>query len=391
MKNKKKQYSIIGIIVIVILLIFGIGHHIYKNGGLTAPKTVNLMSKGTRVWLGTEGGLQKDATVDYIDVAKNGKFIQYQVFDDDITLGKASKMSNSQLISLGKKQDKKYFDKSADEVRALRDHKDQIGLQDDLMGDDDLKNELNNGAMLVIEGTATQKSQDSTKETYSFNKLIPVDQYNSESKRIGAIKLKQHQSEVGKPSPVIDKKTEWDMVDSAVFDEDELNNNVPQRRETFDYIRNNRFNALLDNMKSVKYLAPKWQNLTFKSTTDDSGNKIISQKMNYKTIDEFNEDDVMNDNVFDLSNSQKQKIFKAKAASYEKGSYPELRSAFDKSYYKVVTKNVFKPHTFDDDMDLSSTVHQKIYDSTYIGYGTGNDMYLLTKAQNDNQRAVFNK
>lgn len=48
MKNKKKQYSIIGIIVIVILLIFGIGHHIYKNGGLTAPKTVNLMSKGTR-------------------------------------------------------------------------------------------------------------------------------------------------------------------------------------------------------------------------------------------------------------------------------------------------------------------------------------------------------
>ena len=157
------------------------------------------------------------------------------------------------------------------------------------------------------------------------------------------------------------------MVDSAVFDEDELNNNVPQRRETFDYIRNNRFNALLDNMKSVKYLAPKWQNLTFKSTTDDSGNKIISQKMNYKAIDEFNEDDVMNDNVFDLSNSQKQKIFKAKAASYEKGSYPELRSAFDKSYYKVVTKNVFKPHTFDDDMDLSSTVHQKIYDSTYIG------------------------
>ena len=62
------------------------------------------------------------------------------------------------------------LDKSADEVRALRDHKDQIGLQDDLMGDDDLKNELNNGAMLVIEGTATQKSQDSTKETYSFNK-----------------------------------------------------------------------------------------------------------------------------------------------------------------------------------------------------------------------------
>lgn len=102
------------------------------------------------------------------------------------------------------------------------------------------------------------------------------------------------------------------MVDSAVFDEDELNNNVPQRRETFDYIRNNRFNALLDNMKSVKYLAPKWQNLTFKSTTDDSGNKIISQKMNYKAIDEFNEDDVMNDNVFDLSNSQKQKIFGSK-------------------------------------------------------------------------------
>ncbi|CUR38957.1 hypothetical protein [Limosilactobacillus reuteri] len=389
MKNKKKQYSIIGIIVIVILLIFGIGHHIYKNGGLTAPKTVNLMSKGTRVWLGTEGGLQKDATVDYIDVAKNGKFIQYQVFDDDITLGKASKMSNSDLISLGKKQDKKYFDKSADEVRALRDHKDQIGLQDDLMGDDDLKGDLNNGAWLVMEGTATQKSPDTTNETYTYNKLIPIDQYNSESDRIGKIKL--HQSADEKSSPVINKATEYEMVENASPDEHEQENNFSDRHETYSYIRNNRFNALLENMKSVKYLAPKWQTLTFKNTTDNSGNKVISQKMNYKAIDEFNDAGTMDNNVFNLSDSQKQKLFKAKAASHETGSYPELRSAFDKSYYKVVTKNVFKPHVFDDDTELSDKVHQKIYNSTYIGYSTGDDTYLLTKAQNDSQRVVFNK
>ena len=46
------------------------------------------------------------------------------------------------------------------------------------MGDDDLKGDLNNGAWLVMEGTATQKSPDTTNETYTYNKLISIDQYN---------------------------------------------------------------------------------------------------------------------------------------------------------------------------------------------------------------------
>ena len=223
------------------------------------------------------------------------------------------------------------------------------------MGDDDLKGDLNNGAWLVMEGTATQKSPDTTNETYTYNKLISIDQYNSESDRIGKIKL--HQSADEKSSPVINKATEYEMVENASPDEHEQENNFSDRHETYSYIRNNRFNALLENMKSVKYLAPKWQTLTFKNTTDNSGNKVISQKMNYKAIDEFNDAGTMDNNVFNLSDSQKQKLFKAKAASHETGSYPELRSAFDKSYYKVVTKNVFKPHVFDDDTELSDKVH----------------------------------
>lgn len=126
MDKRKKLYFGVGIIIILLLCVF-IGRRMKQNGGsITVPKTVSFAQElkkkqGTRVWFYTDygEGKGKNATVDYIYVISNGKMTQYQLFDDNITLGKLSKMSNSELISLGKKQDRKYFDESINEVKAF--------------------------------------------------------------------------------------------------------------------------------------------------------------------------------------------------------------------------------------------------------------------------------
>ncbi|WP_278844657.1 hypothetical protein [Limosilactobacillus vaginalis] len=58
-------------------------------------------NKGTHVWFFTDDGKAKDSTIDYIMVTKNGKLTVYQIFSDNITWGKVSKMSNAQVIKLG--------------------------------------------------------------------------------------------------------------------------------------------------------------------------------------------------------------------------------------------------------------------------------------------------
>lgn len=387
MVNNRRRYTIIGIVVIVILLVLGIGHHVSKTGGLFAPKTVSLKSSGERVWLVTDDGLKKDGIIDYIDVVKNGKFIEYQVFDDNITLGKVSKMSNSELISLGKKQDRKYFDESANEVRALRDGKPQIGLQNDLTSNKDLKNDLNDGAWLVATGHGGENAP-------TYTKMISLDQYDDAAHRVGQSQLKSgialHNG------PVVVKLTEGDILDRVNPGDSEsaaYNRKMASIKKMRDEVRDARYNTLIENMKGVKYLAPKWQTLQFKNTTDDSGNKITSQRVKYKSIDEFNDADVMDQNVNNLSDSQKSKVLKAITSVVGRnGDVDAIRSAFDKSYYKVVTKDIFKPNTFSDYIDLYNPIHQKIYDSTYIGYETDVDgVYMVTKAQNDSQRAIFAK
>lgn len=293
--------------------------------------------------------------------------IQYQVFDDNITLGKVSKMSNSQLIKIGKKQDRKYFDKSADEVRALRDGKSQIGLQDDLMGDSDLKGDFNKGAWICLE-----------RGTKHYKRLVPIDDYQRESTE------RALDRNVG-----FDKFTEFQTVEYGA-----PRNASEQVDELQNYIRNKRFKWILKNTKGVKYLQPKWQTLKFKNTTDASGNKIVSQKMKFKSIDEFNDAGTMDENLTkNLTASQKQKIVAMKESGNHSNFDEHVRSAFDDAYYKAVTKDVFKPNAFNDEWNLTSTVHQKIYNSNYIGYSleNGDDLYLVTKAQNNRQRAAFAK
>lgn len=372
MNKNKKRYTIIGIVVVAILLVIGIGHHVAQNGGVTAPKTVSLKTPGERVWLIAQDGAKKDAIITYVDVVKNGKLIEYNIFDDNLTLGKASKMSNSDLISLAKKQNRKYFDESTDEVKALQNGDNQIGLQNDLMGDDDLKADFNQGAWLYLGGSGSDL------DSLHYNRLLTYDQYKQEE-----------------DTPKVNKYTEKGIINSGHPQDNSEFNQVAQLDKE---IRNKRFDWIIKNMKDVKYLAPKWQTPSFDNTTDDSGNKITSQKITYKATTMFNDSGTMDQNVSNLSENQKQKILKVandiqgSHRDFNTGKFIEdVRSAFDDDYFKVVTKNLLKPHTISSHMVFVDTVHQKIYDSTYIGYTTRNDNAFVTKAQNDNQRAVFTK
>lgn len=379
-KESRHRWYTVGGILVALFLIF-IAGRVTTNGSVTAPKDVSFAKPGlgTRVWLRTENGKGKDAIVDYIDVTKNGKFIQYQIFDDNITLAKVSKMSNSELIKLGKEQDKKYFDESINEVKALRDGKGQIGLQNDLMGDDDLKKDLKMGSLLYF---SDMRKVEDTGATVKNTRMISKQEFD---------KLKDELPSI----PPYDGKFHEEVYEHTEKSIIELSGLDPSKYTT------RRCDALIENMKKVKYLAPEWQKLSITNATDDSGNKIISQTVKYKSIDEFNDSGIIDKNVQKLSNTQKQAVANAlneysilgteevKPNEVKAKMGDAFNKAFDKDYYLVTTKNMFKPHTFMNNMTLSSTTSQQIYNTRYIGYQVGDDNYLLTKAQNDTQKAVF--
>lgn len=128
-------------LIAVLLVLFGVQRFI-SNGGLFAPKTISLSQQvkqpGSHVWYDVKGTASKDAVIKTIFVVGSGKLTAYQIQDNDVTLGRISKLSKRQTIKLAKEQDKKYFDISATEVQNWLDDKNQVGQQDDFFGDDDV-------------------------------------------------------------------------------------------------------------------------------------------------------------------------------------------------------------------------------------------------------------
>lgn len=241
------------------------------------------------------------------------------------------------------------------------------------MGYDDLKAALNNGALLYF--VADGKIGD---PTISNVKLVSEDEYNN-------INTDQY-------------KAKFTLSKLITYGAPAQSNRTETEDNLFNHSRQQRFSALLDNMKNVKYLAPKWQTMRIKNSTDDTGNNVVSQKVSYKSIDTFYDSDTIDENVTTLPQAKKEKIEKFWEQNYNKGKnqsssqfVENFNNAFDSSYYRHVTKGIFGPNTFKDYMTLNNTTSQTIYDSKFIGYQCGDDNYLLTKAQNDNQKAVFSK
>ena len=64
---------------------------------------------------------REDAIVYDVVYLSNGKLTSYTLFNKDykITLGKVSKMSDAQILSLAKKEDRKFFDNSLSQVEDI--------------------------------------------------------------------------------------------------------------------------------------------------------------------------------------------------------------------------------------------------------------------------------
>lgn len=388
MNNKKKWY-IAGAIVIVLLLVLFAGR-VKKNGGLTAPKEIAFgKTSGERVWFGTDGGKDKDAIVDYVYVTKGKKMIQYQIFDNDITLGKVSKMDNSEVIKMAKKQDRKYFDKSVDEVKALRDGERQIGLQNDMWGDKQVKKVVANGPILFVVGDKSDSDQ------WSNTKLVTRKEF---------LKYREGGTHTNLQ---LATASELNPADSIMV----TSENEKAYKDVRNEMNNKRYKYIIEHGEHVKYLAPKWQTVKYSDTkTDDSGNNVVEQTIDYKSIDEFGEYDDINNSIFSLPKSKQQQIasiitkYNNINEAYGRGHDPkpgdevniselkrDLNNTFDSSYYKAVAKSVIHPHIIDDWTTVHTAPGQQIYDSKFIGYQSDDGTYLLTKAQNDNQKAVLTK
>lgn len=375
--NTSKVTWTVGIIVVIILILLGIRLH--RNGSLTTPKTQSFpeqltKSQGEHIWFYTDNGKAKDSIIDYIDVTKNGKLTEYQIFDDNITLGKLSKMSNRQIIALAKKQDRKYFDDAPDEIKNAQKEVTYNGLMNDLAG----------------------------KENKDFRTEI----------KYGVTNQKNFSTE----SAVIKDFLEvarLEKNDDTVYPTDDVINELRQRR----------IDAAIKNAKNAKYLAPKPQRVSIKTTTDDTGNKPVVQTIKYKTIDMFNEDSYdktyleaaqsdekvkafynkYNDFLRQLNKQVDDDTWSEKTKNYqlevEKKFVPSFNAAksevlntFTPAYFEKATKGLVKPYTFETSVELTNPVSQQIYNKRFIGYqiGEGNS-YLLTMAQNKDQKAVLNK
>lgn len=152
-----------------------------------------------------------------------------------------------------------------------------------------------------------------------------------------------------------------------------------------------RTSALINNMNKVNYLAPKAQNAKIDSDTDDSGNKIVHQEIDYKSIDEFDFNSARENSrayTYFVNKNLQNKL--NNIISYHHDG-TTLYDVFTPSYYSYITKGIFKPNLIDDSIDLNSTTTQQIYNHKLIGYQADDDSYLFTIAQNKDQRAAFAK
>lgn len=388
MDNFKKFYGehkkLTWIVVAVIVVLFGIGR-IHSNGGLLTPKELSFAQQlegkqhGTHVWLYSEGQA-KDSYVDDIYVVKNGKMIQYQLFDDDMTLGKLSKMNDKQLISLGKKQDRKYFDESINEVKSLRDNgsnsKYQLGLQNDLFGSKALKVQLAFGPKFYYWGTNMMPGKEGPIQNIKF---YPH-----------SIRVEGDYMTAGINEDQIASGSLAKHIENEKSNEDQV---TEENNRMKDKVRTMRLNSLIKNMENVKYLAPKYQTCPISSKTDDTGNDVVSQKINYKSIDEFDEDAYAKD-AYKAVNKAALASFisnRSKASEDHKAFNADkyTKQILTPEYFDQATKNIFHPNLIDNYMELQEATSFKIYDHKMIGYYVDDGNCLTTVAQNNKQKAVM--
>lgn len=345
-------------------------------GGVVPPRetsfTRQLKSSGTHIWYLAEGR-SKDSIVDDIYVLHSGKMTQYQIFHDNITLGQLSKLNDNDIIQLAKNQDKQYFEDAPEEIKNCFSQKTYNGLMVDIAGTD------NKEFRSVIKGGPAIKTNNGFSNETDIVSVIASDlqeKYQDEETN----HFRDYRTDDSRKEP----------LNFAIYS------------YAYNITRKRREEAMLENAKQAKYLSPKAQSVEVTTQTDDSGNKAVSQTIEYQGIDMFDES-LYKKNA---NNARKAHPEIIKAANYvtekekdggdtSKGIYNKLTpdqaadkilTIFSNNYYKQATKGLVHPNYVSSSIDIADPMSQQIYDTRYIGYQAGDDMYFLTKAQTKQQK-----
>lgn len=386
LKNISTKWKWVAGIVIVLLLIF-FGVRIKHNGGsITVPKHVSFVQQakgsGTHIWY-MSTGQAKDSNVYYIIILKNGKARTYRTYDDDTTLGKISKMSDSQVIRFAKSQDKEYFNASAKEA--------SIAMNDEHNGfNADFQSAISmpQFSMLTkndnkVTGLAIQTNSEDTTEGTKYVT------FNADGKMTSSAKGTSQLPDGVSMSDSMNIPSSTDNNDS---------NNVILKKV---------YGGVIDHIKKTSYQAPEAMKVKSTSKTDDSGNNIISQTATIQYTSGV-DGDAVKDNFLDMAENDpamvKQLYQLAKTdydaehitnekvdatfAAYKNG----INKMFTKQFCYDLTKDVFSNEQEEYTMTLKEPLGFDIYNAHFIGYYRGaHNGYLVTKAQNDKQDAIFAK
>ncbi|WP_270457689.1 hypothetical protein [Lactobacillus gasseri] len=403
LKNKYVKYAL-GIVGIIILVI--VGFRIKQNGGsINPPKKISFVKQakgsGNHIWLRT-AGMRKDAIVYDVVYLSNGKLTSYTLFNKDykITLGKVSKMSDAQILSLAKKEDRKFFDNSLSQVERYRKNGETeiAALVDNNRSG--VFHSLHVGPWLYIKTDSTKFYLPDGPERRNVYKL--------KNPRFATVK-EGDKYEIGGELD-LDGDTDAGQIvrGTKVFTANQyimavnycLSNFRDKSDNDFhkieDPMENNMIDGLIANMKETKYIPPKaYPLIKVKNGTDASGNNLVNQTVNYYGHSYFAYDPVK---VFDWNWSHLPErnrnnilnLFRKDPQSLEAKS-KLINTAFDKSYNKNMTKNMFGQFKTNYRLELNknSLVSQQIFDSKYIGYNLGERDYLVTKAQTPEQKATL--
>lgn len=387
LKNVSAKWKwIVGIVVVLLILLFA--GRIKRNGGSVAvPKNVSFVKQakgtGTHVWF-MSTGKAKTSSIYYIIVLKNGKARTYRMYDDDTTLGKVSKMSNGEAIRFAKKQDKKYFEKSADEVNLAKDGNGHYGFNADF------KSGMNVLSFLMLKkddkcvGAAINSGYRDDQDNPLYVTFNPDGKMTSSRKGI--------------------------KIPNSTYTE---NAEIPTStdKDNKNYVISNRiYDALIDHIHESSYHSPEAVTVKAKTKTDDSGNDIVEQKATVQFTNNFDSDQLA-DNFLSLAEknpSMMKRLYDGKKKMYDinmseagagnqydaaNSSYKnDVNKLFSKKFCYSLTKGIFGNYQEDYTINLEEPADFDIYDARFIGYyrGSGNG-YLVTKAQNDKQTAVFAK
>jgi uncharacterized protein YceK len=383
-----KRYTLLGIGLSVLLILAGCGSKQSATNATatttkSTAKTVSFVkqahAQGTYVWFEVNG-VAKDAVVSGIKVLHNGKMQAYQIFDNNVTLGKLSKMSDAAVIKLAKQQDKKYATTGAQsEVQNwLKGNDSQIGQEADF--DDDVKEAASGRAEVCysFKSVGTADSDSEFPSSYTITALNIYKNPDTSSEDRSTVHLYEFA-----PEGTADTEGGPDGNDM------------------------NYGKALLKNISAAKYKSPVARSIKVKNATDASGNKITKQQVTYQSIDYF-DGSVLEDNAYKLASQNKTEFLNMVSTSANlsnaqndadtsliKKWSPKLVPQYEKLIkpnYDKLMKNVYGYHYWNRDITLSSTISQQIYKHRYIRYYlSDHSTYLVTKAQTSSQKAVLAK